>query len=848
MPKSKKSSSANIPEDKNKGKKSETAPQEGEVLNANIGKIETQPIVDEMKRSYLDYAMSVIVSRALPDVRDGLKPVHRRILYAMWQLGLRSNAKFRKSATVVGEVLGKYHPHGDSAVYDSMVRLAQDFAMRYPLVRGQGNFGSMDGDNAAAMRYTEAKLAAISEELLTDIDKKTVAFSPNFDGSQQEPRVLPARLPNLLLNGSMGIAVGMATNIPPHNLREITEAINHLIENPDATVEDLTKFVKGPDFPTGGIIYDRSEIVKAYATGKGGIVMRGRAEVVETKQGGFAIVITEIPYQVNKAALVEKIADLVREKKLDGIKDLRDESDKDGVRVVVELKKDSFPKKILNSLYKQTQLQETFHMNLLALVDGIQPKILNLKSALEEYIKHREEVIKRRTEFDLEKARDRAHILEGLMIALNNIDAVIKTIKSSKDREEAKINLMKKFKLSDRQAFAIVEMKLGSLANLERLHIENELKEKQALIKELESILKSRVKILGIVKKEINELTDKFGDERRTAIVEHGVKEFSTEDLVPNEEGMVMMTRDGYIKRLPPDTFKVQARGGKGVIGLTTKEEDMVEFMFTTMTHNDILFFTTKGRVFQLKAYEIPQAGRTAKGQAIVNFLQLPTDEKVTSVLPLDKISKSAFLFFATERGVVKKVPLEEFSKVRRSGLIALKMRPEDSLIWAKPTSGKDEIQLITSHGQAIRFKETNVRPMGRNASGVMGIRLKKGDMVVGMGVINTDKEKIKKYQVLSVMANGFGKRTDLKYYKVQGRGGSGIKTAKVTDKTGPITNAFVINAEVMGEHDLMIISTKGQVIRLPFKSVNELGRDTQGVRLMRFKEDKDSVACVTWI
>lgn len=831
-----------------KAKDKEPKKEEEEIVNDNnLGTVEDQPIIDEMRRSYLDYAMSVIVSRALPDVRDGLKPVHRRILYAMWNLGLRPGAKFRKSATVVGEVLGKYHPHGDSAVYESMVRMVQDFSLRYPLVRGQGNFGSMDGDNAAAMRYTEAKLAPISEELLSDIEKKTVNFIPNFDGSQQEPRVLPARLPNLLLNGSMGIAVGMATNIPPHNLREVSAAIVHLIENPDATVEDLTQFVKGPDFPTGGIIYDRSEINRAYATGKGGVVMRGVAEVVETKSGGFSIIITEIPFQVNKATLVEKIADLVREKKIEGIRDLRDESDKDGVRVVIELKKDAFPKKILNSLYKQTQLQETFHMNMLALVDGIQPKILNLKAFLEEYIKHRDEVIRRRTEFELEKARDRAHILEGLMIALNNIDAVIKTIKASKDREEAKNNLMKKFKLSDRQAFAIVEMKLGSLANLERLHIENELKEKLAIIKELEGILKSKAKILAIVKKELTELTEKFGDERRTAIIEHGIKEFSVEDLVPNEETMVVMTRDGYIKRLTPDTFKVQARGGKGVIGLTTKEEDMVEFMFTTMAHNDILFFTTRGRVFQLKAYEIPASSRTTKGQAIVNFLQLPSDEKVTSVLPLDKLTKYDYLFFATERGVVKKVPLDEFSKVRRSGLIAIKMRPEDKLIWAKPSSGKDEIQLITAKGQAIRFKESDVRPMGRNASGVMGVRTKKGDSVVGMGVIPSDKEKIKKYQVLSVMANGYGKRTALSHYKVQGRGGSGIKTAKVTDKTGQLTNAFVVSSDAMAEKDLIIISAKGQVIRLPFKSVNELGRDTQGIRLMRFKEDKDSVACVTW-
>lgn len=811
------------------------------------GMVESQSITDEMRKSYLDYAMSVIVSRALPDVRDGLKPVHRRILYAMWSIGLRSGAKFRKSATVVGEVLGKYHPHGDTAVYDSMVRMAQNFAMRYPLVRGQGNFGSMDGDRAAAMRYTEAKMSAISEQLLFDIEKNTVDFSPNFDGSHNEPRVMPARLPNLLLNGTMGIAVGMATNIPPQNLTELVQGIVHLIDNPDASVEDLMQFVKGPDFPTGGVIYDNKDILQAYATGKGGIVMRGRAEVVEDKQGGFQIIATELPYQVNKAHLVEKIADLVKNKKLDGIKDLRDESDKDGVRVVIDLKKDAYPKKILNYLYKHTQLQETFHVNLLALVDGIQPKVLTLKMVLEEYIKHRGEVVKRRTQYDLNKAKERAHILEGLMIALNKIDAVIKTIKASKDREVAKKNLMKKFKLTERQANAILDMKLATLASLERLKIEIELKEKRKLIKELTAILNSRVKIEGIVKKEIQELADKHGDERRTKIVAHGVKDFSMEDLVPNEETMVVMTRDGYIKRLPPDTFKVQGRGGKGVIGLSTKEEDTVEFMFTTMAHTDILFFTTRGRVFQLKVYEIPQATRTAKGQAIVNFLQLTGSEQVTSTLPLDKISKSKYLFFATEKGLVKKVKIESFANVRRSGLIAIKIKDEDKLIWTKPTRGTDHIQLITAKGKAIRFKETDVRDMGRGAAGVHGIRLKKDDVVVGMGVIKTDKDRVKKYQVLTIMEQGFGKRTALGLYKVQGRGGSGIKTAKVTSKTGKLINAYVVNAEAMKDKDLIVISQKGQVIRLPFKSVNQTGRDTQGVKLMRFKEGGDKVACVTW-
>ncbi len=811
------------------------------------GLVEEQPIVDEMAKSYLDYAMSVIVSRALPDVRDGMKPVHRRILYAMWSIGLRANAKFRKSATVVGEVLGKYHPHGDSAVYDSMVRMAQDFSMRYPLVRGQGNFGSMDGDRAAAMRYTEAKLSGISEEMMFDIDKNTVDFIPNFDGSHKEPRVLPSKLPNLLLNGTMGIAVGMATNIPPHNLKELAGAIDHLIENPEASVEDLMQFVKGPDFPTGGVIYNKKDILSAYSTGKGGIVLRGKADIEEMKSGGFQIIISEVPYQVNKADLVEKIADLVKDKKLDGIKALRDESDKDGVRVVIELKKDSYPKKILNALFKHTQLQTTFHLNMLALIDGIQPKVLTLKMILEEYIKHREEVVRRRTQYELDKAKDRAHILEGLMIALKNIDEVIKTIKASKDKEIAKDNLMKKFKLSERQAVAILEMRLQSLANLEQLKVENELAEKLKLIKELEAILKSVARIRGIVKTELSELAEKFGDERKTAVVAGAVGEFSMEDLVPNEETMVMMTRDGYIKRLEPDTFKVQARGGKGVIGLTTKEEDMIQFIFTSLTHNDVLFFTTKGRAFQLKVYEIPQASRIAKGTPVVNFLQLTSGEQISSVLPLDKAVFSKYLFFATEKGLVKKVELEAFKNVRRSGLIAIKIKDDDKLTWVKPTSGSDHIQLVTSEGQAIRFKEDDVRDMGRGAAGVIGIRLHGNDKVIGMGVAKTDKERKRNYQILTIMAKGFGKRTELGAYKVQGRGGSGIKTAKVTDKTGNITNAFLVNADVMDDKDLIIISEKGQVIRTPFKSVNVLGRDTQGVKIMRFKEDSDNVAGITW-
>ena len=807
-----------------------------------------QPIIEEMRQSYLDYAMSVIVSRALPDVRDGLKPVHRRILYAMWSLGLRSGGKFRKSATVVGEVLGKYHPHGDSAVYDSMARMAQDFAMRYMMVRGQGNFGSVDGDRPAAMRYTEAKLSAIAEEMLFDLDKDTVNMVANFDGSQNEPQVLPAKIPQLLLNGCMGIAVGMATNIPPHNLREVVGAILHLIDNPEATVEELMEFIKGPDFPTGGLIYNREDILRAYTTGKGGIVMRGRAEIVEHGHDNFQIVISEIPYQVNKAILVEKIADLVKDKKIEGIRDLRDESDKDGVRIVIDLKRDSYPKKILNVLYKQTQLQETFHVNMLALVDGLQPRVLNLKTILEEFIKHRQEVVRRRTAYELAKAKDRAHILEGLMIALAHIDEVIATIKASKDKDKAKANLIKQFKLSERQAVAILEMKIQTLANLETLKIKTELKDKLKTIAELESILSSDSLVLKIIKQECQDIVEKFGDDRRTGVVDQSVKNFKAEDLIPNEEAVVIMTRDGYIKRLPGDTFKVQGRGGKGVIGLTTKEEDSVQFLFTTMTHSNLLFFTSHGRVFELKAYELPLASRTSKGQAIVNFLQLANGEQVTAILPLDKMANKEYLFFATRRGLVKKVRINAFDNVRRSGLIAIKLKDSDQLIWVKPTTGNDQIQMVTAHGQAIRFHEGDVRDMGRGASGVIGMRLKAKDRIIGMGVIRVDGEKLKDYQVLSVMANGYGKRTSLSQYKVQNRGGSGIKTAKITNKTGELVNAFLVNKKTMEDKDLIIMSKHGQVIRLPFKTVNESGRDTQGVCLMRFKENNDQVVGVTWL
>ncbi len=816
----------------------------------NLGRIQERPISDEMQESYLDYAMSVIVSRALPDVRDGLKPVHRRILYAMWDIGLKAAGKFRKSATVVGEVLGKYHPHGDAAVYESMVRMAQDFSMRYPLVHGQGNFGSMDGDGAAAMRYTEAKLTAMAEEMLFDLEKNTIDWRPNFDGSVKEPRVLPAKLPNLLLDGTMGIAVGMATEIPPHNLTEIIDGILLLADDPDATIDDLMKFVKGPDFPTGGIIYNTENIKQAYATGRGGVVLRAKTEIVETKNNMFSIIISEVPYQMNKATLLEKIADLVKDKKIEGIKDLRDESNKEGVRVVVELKKDSYPKKILNQLFSHTDLQTTFHFNMLALVDGIQPRVLTLKMILEEYLKHRREVIKRRTEYDLERAKDRAHILEGLMLALDKIDAVIKTIKESRDREEAKINLIKKFKLSERQAMAILEMRLSQLANLEQLKIETELKEKKKLIAELEAILKSPKKITEIIKEELLAIKEKFGDDRRTQIVPHAVGEFSQEDLIPDETTVVMITRDGYIKRMPPETFKTQLRGGKGVVGATTKEEDVVEHLFSTTTHKDLLFFTNKGRVFQLKAYEIPVASRIAKGQSIVNFLQLSPQESVSAMLYLDGKEKFEFLMMITKKGTIKKTALTEFKNIRRTGLIAIKLNNGDLLDWVKPVENKDEILITTAKGQAIHFEEADVRSMGRSAAGVRAIRLKNGDEVVSMNVITKSdiKDKIKS---LVVTENGFGKMTDINEYRLQSRGGSGIRTAKVTPKNGKVVWSTTLNPDKLPENisgDLLIMSDSGQTIRLPLKSVPNTGRDTQGVRLMRFKADKDKVGSVTLV
>lgn len=811
-----------------------------------IGKIEIAPLVEEISTSFLTYAMSVIVDRALPDVRDGLKPVHRRILYVMWKMGLRSNSSFKKSARIVGDVLGKYHPHGDSAVYEAMVRMAQEFAMRYPLVRGQGNFGSIDGDSAAAMRYTEAKLAGLAEEMLFDIDKETVPFRPNYDGSEQEPVILPAKLPNLLLNGTLGIAVGMATNIPPHNLTELCNGIAAMLENPELTMDELLTHVTGPDFPTGGIIYDKQAIHTAYSSGRGGIVMRAKTEIVETKSGQFQIIVTEIPYQVNKSTLIEKIADLVGEKKIEGIRDLRDESNKDGIRIVVELKKDAYPKKVLNHLFKMTQLQETFHVNMLALIDGIQPRVLTLKNILEEYVKHRQMVVRKRTEFDLKKAKERAHILEGLRIALLNIDDVIITIKKSKDKDEAKVNLISKFRLSDIQSTAILEMRLQQLANLERLKVEQEYDEKMKIIAELEAILKSDKRIRDIIKGDVLELKDKYGDARRTVLIPQPLGEFSMEDLVPQESCIVMLTSDGYVKRLTPDTFRTQHRGGKGVVGLSTKDEDSVSEMLTTNTHTEIMFFTTRGRVFRLKAYEIPEGSRTSKGQAIVNFLQLAPGERVSVTLPMDDVEGSRYLVMVTSKGTIKKSSLEEFANVRRSGLIAITLNEGDDLIWVKPSTGKDDISLVTHDGQSIRFSEEDVRPMGRTAAGVRGIKLHEKDAVIAMDVINPVLADKGTLQLFVVTQNGLGKRTSLTEYKAQGRGGSGIRTARVTDKTGGVVGAYISSSD--DTRDLILISKKGIVIRVPFNTVPTLGRDTQGVKVMRFKEEGDTLSTVTFV
>ncbi len=824
-------------------KKAEPTPEPQENESSAERGVLVKSITEEMRTAYLDYAMSVITSRALPDVRDGLKPVHRRILYSMRLNGLTSTAKFKKSATVVGDVLGSFHPHGDTAVYDSMVQMAQDFKTRYPLVIGQGNFGSIDGDPPAAYRYTEAKMSKVSEEMLRDLEKETVDWRPNFDGTKKEPEVLPAAVPNLLLAGTLGIAVGMATNIPPHNLREVAAAIEHLIDNPEASTNDLLKFIQGPDFPMGAIAFDKKAIAHAYANGKGGVVVRGEAEIVEDKKGNFSIVITSIPFRVNKADMQEKIANLVRDKKIEGIKEMRDESTTD-IRVVIDLKAGGQPQTVLNKLYKHTQLEETFHYNMVALVDGV-PQTLSLKVILEEYVKHRAEVVKRRTQFDLTKAEAREHILLGLKKALDHIDAIIKLIRAAKDVPTAHADLMKKFKFSDLQATAILEMRLQKLAGLERKKIEDELKEIQALIKELQSILKSKKKMMGIVKSELAEIAEKFGDERRTKIVKGGVKNLSQEDLVADEESVLVLTKGGYVKRTNPGEYKTQKRGGVGVVDLNTKEEDVVTDLLTTSTHSDLLFFTDKGKVYQSKMYEIPEGRRATKGKSIMNFLSMSADEKVTSVLSVrkDEWEGDWSLIMVTKNGVAKKSDAASFKDVRRSGLIAITLKDNDSLIAARFIGKGDELSLVSAGGQAIRFKESDVREMGRTAAGVAAMKLGKDDRVVSADVLSKGE---KDREIIVIMENGYGKTTPAKEYKVQKRGGSGIKTAKVTSKTGLVVSGGIVSSEDKQDGELVIMSKKGQVIKLPLKDVPSLGRQTQGVRVMKLRAG-DSIASVVW-
>lgn len=822
-----------------KTEKTEEQPQEQKLFKDQH--LKSKNISDEMETSYLEYAMSVIVSRALPDVRDGLKPVHRRILYAMNEMGLKSSSSFRKSAAVVGEVLAKYHPHGDAAVYDSMVRMAQDFAMRYELVRGQGNFGSIDGDSPAAMRYTEAKMEKITDEMLEDIDKETIDWRDNYDGRYKEPTVLPTKLPQLLLNGSTGIAVGMATSIPPHNLGEVIDGVIHLSNNPEATIDELMEFIKGPDFPTGGLIYNIEDIKTAYKTGRGGMITRAKTEIIERKGGKFRILITEIPYQINKANLVTKIADLVRDKKIIGITDIRDESNKDGIRVVIDLKRDSYPKKILNQLFKLTPLQTAFNMNMIALVDEIQPHLLDLKRVLEYFIKHRKVVITRRTEYELKVAKAREHILEGLKIALDNIDAVITTIKKSPTKEEALTALMKKFKLTEEQGKAILEMKLQTLAGLERKKIEDELAEKLSLIKELESILADTTKVLKIMQDELKAIKEKYADKRKTVIVPNAINSISQKDTIPNERVIVMLSKENYIKRIPVTSFKAQNRGGKGIIGGTTKDDDEIKLITFAHNHDELLYFTNKGRVFKLPTYEVQSATRQSKGQAIVNLLQLQENEMVTAIHNTKEKFSGEFLFMATRKGTIKKTAVKDFENVRKSGLIAIRLRNDDSLEWVKEVSANDEIMIVTREGKCIRFHENDARPLGRASIGVRGIKLKPNDTAVEMDVIK-DKESA---ELLVVMENGLGKMTKVQNYRIQARGGTGIKTAKVTTKTGKIIGAKILDKNT--DADLIIISKAGQVIRLHSAKIPSQGRATQGVYLMRMKPN-DKVASISLV
>jgi len=816
------------------------------------GKLRKREIGEEMRESYLDYAMSVIVSRALPDVRDGLKPVHRRILYAMDEMGLRHDAKYVKSARIVGNTLGHYHPHGDIAVYDALVRLAQPFSLRYPLVRGQGNFGSLDGDRPAAQRYTEAKLTEIAEELLADIEKDTVDFQPNYDATRQEPRVLPAKIPNLILNGSMGIAVGMATNIPPHNLGEVIGALKHLLRHPAASTEDLMAFIHGPDFPTGGIIYDKKAIAEVYATGRGAILCRGKAEVVERKKGhlpakggpasGWDIVITEIPYEVNKSELIAKIAQLVEEKKIVGIRDIRDESDKEGLRIVVELKSDAQPERVLNQIYRLTEMEKTFHINTLALVDGLQPQTLSLPALLAEYIKHRKNVVTRRTQFDLKKARDRIHILEGLAKALGKIDDVVKTIKAAENRDIAKTNLVKKFDLTDIQAEAILAMKLESLAKLEREKILEELKEKKKLAGELEAILKDPKKIVEVIEGELEEIAKKFSDQRRTKVEPNPLGEIREIELVAEEEVVIALSQANYIKRMKPDSFRLQRRGGKGVIGFETKEDlDTLRLVFAANTHDILLLFSNLGRAFEVRAYEVPEGSRVSRGKPVQSLVNLNPGEEIVAIVNFREKALSErgrFLVMATKNGIIKKTALKDFKNVRRSGVRAISFKKGDALRWVGLSAGDDEIILVSSQGQAIRFKESDIPSMGRVSAGVVGLRLKTSDEIVGMGIIGKQKEG-KPLKALVVTKHGFGKLTPVSDYRLQRRGGTGIKTANVNEKNGPVIAATVID----DEEELIAASEKGQTIRLPLGSLPTQGRATQGVRIMKLSGGDSLVA-----
>ena len=798
--------------------------------------LERRRLENVMQDNFFRYSMSVIVDRALPDVRDGLKPVHRRILYSMNQNGNRSTAKFVKSARIIGDVMGKYHPHGDSAIYDSMVRLAQDWAMRYTLVQGQGNFGSMDGDPPAAHRYTEARLDKPAEELLTDIEKETVDFKDNFDGSEREPIVLPAKLPNLLLNGQIGIAVGMATSIPTHNLGELVDATIELIDNPEATVDDLLQHVKGPDFPTGAIVYGGAPMRQAYATGRGSVMMRAVAEIRETKRGRHQIVVTEIPYGVNKATLIEKIGELHKEKRVQ-LADLRDESSRGKVRIVIELKKDAYPKKVLNQLYKLTALQTSFNYNMLALVNTMQPRILGLHDILSEFVKHRQSVVRRRTEFELKKAKARAHILEGYKIALDHIDEVIKTIRASKTQDEAEKNLRAKFGLSEIQAKAILAMQLRRLTGLEREAVENELRELLKLIARLEAILADEQEILNIIKTELLEMKEKYGDERRSKIINHELGKFSDEELIPEEDAVVLLTTENYIKRTLASDYRKQNRGGKGKRGMTTKEEDIIAQIIPVSTHDYLLFFTNRGRVFRLKAYEVPAASLSAKGVAAVNLLQMQPEEKITAIIKHEKnASDAGYLFMATKNGTVKKTPLSDYANIRTNGLIAIKLDDGDELKWIKKTDGESDVIISTSAGQAIRFNEKDARPMGRAARGVRGVRLRPNDRVVGMDIVTSDDQTL-----LVISEQGFGKRTKVTNFPSHKRGGVGIKAAIVTAKTGPIISVQTIDPTMT---DAILVSQNGQTIRISLKDIKLLGRTTQGVTIMRLG-DNDAVSSI---